>query len=145
MRIAALAVIVAVLSLPGMGSPAAVAAGSDSSGFDGSWDVIAVCPSNVNGTFSYTLQFVADVKAGVLHGLYGTEGKPASMTLDGTIQSDGSARFAAKGLTGDAVFAGGVKPATPYGYDVTATFKGSRGTGTRIGPGRTCNYSFQRR
>jgi hypothetical protein len=93
----------------------------------------------------YTLPFVAEVKAGVLHGLFGTEGKPASMTLDGTIQPDGSARLAAKGLSGDAVFSGGMKPATPYGYDVTATFKGSRGTGTKTTAGRICNYTFQRR
>jgi hypothetical protein len=124
----------------------ALAVGSDPAAFDGSWDVIAFCPSTASGTFGYTLQFAAQVKSGLLHGVYGTEGKPASLVLDGPIQPDGSAKLAAKGLTGDSDYTQGkVKPATPYGYDVTATFKGSRGTGTWVGGTRICNYSFQRR
>jgi len=122
------------------------AAGSDPAAFDGTWDVIALCPSTSDGAFGYTLQFTAQVQAGVLHGVYGTEGKPSSMTLDGAIQPDGSAKFAAKGRTGDSDYTQAkVKPATPYAYDVTATFKGARGTGTRVGGSRVCNYSFTRR
>ncbi len=143
MRTAALGLILAALLLPS-GSPA-VAAGSDPAAFDGTYDVIALCPSTSDGAFGYTLQFTAQVTAGVLHGVYGTEGKPASMTLDGPIQPDGSAKFAAKGLTGDSDYTQAkVKSATPYAYDVNATFKGSRGTGTRVGGTRICNYSFQR-
>ena len=124
-------------------SPAA-AAGSDSA-FDGTWDVLVLCPATGDGAFGYTLRFTAQVKAGVLHGLYGTEGKASSLTLDGAIQSDGSAKFAAKGLTGDSDYTQAkVKPATPYGYDVDATFKGSRGTGARVGGARICNYTFTR-
>ena len=127
------------------GLPVAKAA-ADSASFDGTWDVIALCPSTADGALGYTLQFTAEVKAGVLHGVYGTAGKASSLTLDGTIQPDGSSKFAAKGMTGDSAFTQAkVKPATPYSYDVTASFKGSRGTGTRIGGTRICNYSFARR
>jgi hypothetical protein len=144
MRAAALGVILMVMVEFGTSSPAA-AAGRDPAAFDGTWDVLALCPSTADGAFGYTLQFTAQVKAGVLHGLYGIQGKPSSMTLDGTIQPDGSAKFAAKGLTGDSDYTQAkVKPATPYGYDVTATFKSSRGTGTRVGGTRICNYSFTR-
>ena len=109
------------------------------------WGVIALCPSTPDGAFGYTLQFTAEVKAGVLHGQYGAAGQPASLALDGAIQPDGTAKLAAKGFTGDSDFTQAkVKPATPYGYDVTAQFKESRGTGTRVGPGRICNYSFVR-
>ncbi len=121
-------------------------AASGPTAFDGTWDVIALCPSTTDGALGYTLRFSAQVKSGVLHGVYGTEGAASSMTLDGTIAPDGSAKFAAKGLTGDSVYTQArVKPATPYGYDVTATFKGSRGSGTRVGDTRICNYSFTRR
>jgi len=124
--------------------PAAAAGPSDPAGFDGSWSVIALCPSTTDGAFGYTLQFAAGVKSGVLHGQYGTAGQPASLALDGPIAPDGTAKFAAKGLTGDSDYTQAkVKPATPYSYDVTAQFKGSRGTGTRVG-GRICNYTFQR-
>ena len=126
-----------------LGLSPASAAGLDSAAFDGTWDVIAFCPST-DGALGYTLQFVADVKGGVLHGLYGTQGKPASMTLDGTFQPDGTAKLAAKGLTGDSDFSqGSIKPATPYGYDVTATFKGSRHRHPDRQP--HLRYSFQRR
>ncbi len=124
----------------------AVPAAADPATFDRTWDVLALCPATADGAFGYTLQSSAQVKAGVLHGLYGTEGKPSFLMLDGTIQPDGTAKFAAKGLTDDSDYTQAkVKPATPYGYDVTATFKGSRGTGTRVGGTRICNYSFQRR
>jgi hypothetical protein len=118
---------------------------ADAGGFDGSWDVIAVCPST--GTaMGYTLQFPAQVTGGVLHGVYGTPGQASSMALDGTIQTDGSAKFMAKGLTGDSTFsAPKAKAGTPYSYEVAAAFKGSRGTGTRTDGTRVCNYSFTRR
>ncbi len=144
MRAAAFGFVLAAVVGLEVPSPAAVAAGPDLAAFDGRWDVLALCPSTGDGALGYTLRFTAQVSAGVLHGLYGAEGKASSMTLDGTIQSDGSAKFAAKGLTGDSDYTQAkVKPATPYGYDVTATFKGSRGSGTRVG-GRVCNYTFTR-
>lgn len=122
-----------------------MAAAPDAAAFDGTWDVLVLCPSTADGAFGYTLQFTAQVKSGLLHGLYGTAGKPSSLTLDGTIEPDGTAKFAAKGLTGDSVYTQAkAKPATAYSYDVTATFKGSRGSGVRVGGSRTCNYTFTR-
>ena len=120
-------------------------AASDTAAFDGTWIVILVCPHGADGAFGYTLQFDAAVKAGVLHGELGTQGKPGSLTLDGTIESDGTAKLAVKGLTGDPDYSTAhARQATPYAYDVSGHFKGSNGTGTRIG-GRYCNFSFQRR
>jgi hypothetical protein len=142
MRAAVLALVLAAIVQPLSGSPSA-AAGSDAAAFDGTWDVLVLCPRTSDGAFDYTLQFTAQVKSGVLHGIRGTEGKPSSLVLDGSIQPDGSAKFAAKGLTGDSDFSK-VKSGTPYGYDVTATFKGARGTGTRVGGTRVCNYTFVR-
>ena len=120
-------------------------AAPETAAFDGTWTVILVCPRAADGAFGYTLQFDAGVKAGVLHGQLGSPGKPGSLALDGTIEPDGTSKLAAKGLTGDPDYTTGrVREATPYAYDVSAHFKGSNGTGTRIG-GRYCNFSFQRR
>jgi hypothetical protein len=144
MRAAALALLLNLAIAPVAVSSAVAAGASDGTRFDGSWGVIALCPSTADGAFGYTLQFTAEVKAGMLHGQYGTAGQPASLALDGVIQPDGTAKLAAKGFTGDPDYTQAkAKPSTPYGYDVTARFEGSRGTGTRVG-GRICNYSFQR-
>jgi hypothetical protein len=133
------------LSLAAMVALGQACAWADAGGFDGNWDVIAVCPST--GTaMGYTLQFPAQVTGGVLHGVYGTLGQASSMALDGTIQTDGTAKFVALGLTGDSTFSAlNAKPGTPYRYEVAATFKGSRGTGTRTDGTRVCNFSFTRR
>lgn len=140
----ALCLVLTTMLVPLAGLPATAAGPSDAAAFDGSWSVLALCPATPDGAFGYTLQFTAEVKSGVLHGQYGTAGQASSLALDGTIAPDGSAKLAAKGFTGDALYSQAkVKAATPYSYDVTAQFKGSRGTGTRVG-GRTCNYTFQR-
>src|SRR5579862_1538329 len=136
--------LVLMVALAASGLPRSVEAASDAAGFDGTWSVVALCPATGGGTSNYTLQFTAQVTAGVLHGVYAGDGKTSSLTLDGSIQPDGTAKFTAKGRTGDSSFSqNNAKPGTPYGYDVTATFKGNRGSGTRVG-GRVCNYTFVR-
>lgn len=117
-------------------------AAADAGSFDGHWNVLALCPPTPNGLPAYTYQFSGDVKAGVFHALQGTAGQPGSLTVDGPIQSDGTAKFAAKGLTGSTLYTN-VPAGSPYGYDVTAKFQGARGTGERVG-GRTCTYTFTR-
>lgn len=132
-----MAIALALVSALWSGSAAA-----DAGSFDGHWNVLALCPSTPNGLAAYTYQFAADVKAGVFHAQQGTPGQPNSLSVDGPIQPDGTAKFAAKGLTGSALYTN-VPAGSPYGYDITAKFQGARGTGDRIG-GRACTYTFTR-
>ncbi len=117
----------------------------DAGRFDGNWVVTLVClPDPKNAFLGFTWQFAARVKDGVLHGQRGIAGLPASLTLDGPIQPDGSALLSAHGLTGDPFYAvGHVAQGTPFGYHVRAQFVGERGSGTRIEL-RACNYTFVR-
>lgn len=123
---------------------AALPAAAHAATFDGGWNVIILCPNTADGVVGYTLQFTAEVKGGVLHGQQGTAGKPSSLALDGTIEADGTAKLSVKGRTGATIFTtNNAQEGTPYSYDVTARFNGSRGTGSRVG-GRVCNFSFQK-
>jgi hypothetical protein len=88
------------------------------------------------------MEFLAQVRDGVLRGDYGTEGAPGSLRLQGEILPDGSARLDAKGLTGDPRFnLQGAPRGVPYGYQVAARFEGTRGTGRRMQV-RPCDLTF---
>lgn len=109
--------------------------------FDGRWNITVECP-NVQGASGYTLELTAQVKDGFLRGERGTEGEPASIRLQGTIQSDGSAKLDAKGFTGDPKYnANRVQQGVPYAYTVEARFEGTRGTGRRVQL-RPCDLTF---
>ena len=125
----------------GLASDKSASPGS-ASRFDGSWHVTIVCQKHPDGASGYTLQFPAQVKDGFLRGVMGTEGTPNSLRLQGDIQTDGSAKFDAKGLTGDSRFTPkGAQSGTPYAYQVAARFEGSRGTG-RASLVRGCDVTF---
>jgi hypothetical protein len=126
-------------------SPSAVWPAEDARRFDGNWAVTLVClPDPHNAFLGFTWQFAARIKDGVLHGQRGIAGLPASLTLDGPIQPDGSALLTAHGLTGDPFYTvGHVGQGTPFGYHVKAQFSGDHGSGNRIEL-RACNYSFVR-
>ncbi len=112
--------------------------------FDGKWQTIVSCdPSRGALGFSYT--FVSEVRDGTLHGLRGTEGKPSSLLIDGTIEDDGTGKFYASGFTGSKEFVPGVDTArgTSFGYHVRAHFDEKHGDGTRI-EGRPCRLEFER-
>jgi hypothetical protein len=116
----------------------------DPGSFDGHWNVLVLCPNTPEGVIGYTLRFSADVKGGTLHGQQGTPGQSSSMSLDGTIEPDGTAKLTVKGKTGSGFYTtGNVPSGSPYGYDVTAKFQGARGSGERVGD-RVCNYTFTR-
>jgi len=111
--------------------------------FDGSWNVVVFCPQS-DGAPASAIRFMAGVKDGVLHGERGNGGSRGSMTLDGTIQPDGTARLRASGITNDGDEVLGVTPRdASFVYEVAARFVGPRGLGARI-EGRVCHLNFTR-
>jgi TolB-like protein len=125
-----------------LGKKPRATAGSDARRFDGIWDVTLVCPQHTDGALGFSYQFIARVKDGVLHGEYGTPDTAPSLTINGTIERDGSAVIKANGLTGDPKYSvGRSQKSTSYSYHLSANFEGSRGTGKRIET-RVCNVTF---
>jgi len=109
--------------------------------FDGAWATTVSCPSSA-GAEGYSWQFTAQVKDGVFHGQFGTEGKPASATFDGKIQPDGSANILVKGLTGQSVYSvGRVAPGVEFSFHILARFNDTSGTGHRVEL-RPCDVTF---
>src|ERR1700691_4815756 len=91
--------------------------------FDGHWGVVLACPPSPDGGLPFTYRFAAQVRGGVLHGQNGTPGQPASLALDGHIQSDGSAQMIARGVTGQSAdTVNQTARGVPYQYDVSAQF-----------------------
>jgi len=112
--------------------------------FDGTWSVTQVCDATSGGARGYTWRYGATVTDGQFVGQRGTKGKPASMTLSGRIQPDGSASFIADGISGDAEH--NIKFAqaqTPIHYALVAKFEGTKGSGTRT-EGRVCRFTFEK-
>ena len=136
--------IVANMMLSALWSSATLAAPPSTTRFDGTWNVILACPKSPDGALPFTFRFIAGIKNAVLHGENGTAGQPGWMTLDGTIQSDGSAALDAHGLTGMTPYnANQVIRGVPYRHDVTAKFSDNRGTGSWPTP-RVCDFTFTR-
>jgi hypothetical protein len=117
---------------------------ADAQGFDGSWLTTVSCDA-ARDALGYSFQFVSIVKNGALHGLYGAEGQPSSLKIDGTIGPDGTGRLYAIGRTGSKEYVPGrdTPRGTQYGYNIQAHFAGATGTGRRI-EGRPCTYTFTR-
>jgi hypothetical protein len=113
--------------------------------FDGRWAVSLVCEDvTVNGTLveGYVYTFLADVKEGKLSGQKGQIGYPASLTMVGTIQPDGTAEINAQGMTNNPKTAvGRPQPGTPYSYRMRGTFTKTSGKATRIEL-RPCEATF---
>jgi TolB-like protein len=100
--------------------------------FDGSWEVNLNCPPYQSAK-GYIYKFNADVKDGILHAQYGTDGIAPCLTLDGKINVDGSSVLNVRGLTGDPKFIiGSAKKGSQYKYHVDANFTEYKGTGKRI-------------
>jgi hypothetical protein len=112
--------------------------------FDGKWRTTVSCEA-ARDALGYSFRFVSEVKNGKLRGLYGTEGKPSSLLIEGTIGSDGAGKLYAKGRTGSKEYVPGrdTPRGTEYGYNIDAHFKGATGTGTRV-EGRPCSLQFER-
>jgi serine/threonine protein kinase len=113
--------------------------------FDGIWSVtLNIHDYKDPGTGAvaqgYVSYFAAKVKNGVLHGELGTRGAAAFFEINGKIEADGTAILHLNGIRGAEKYnmsVGGEnhgRSGTPYAFDLTAQFKGRRGTGKRIGP-----------
>jgi hypothetical protein len=127
---------IAVLVLPGV-SP------SEES-FDGKWLTTVSC-EGARGALGYSFRFVSEVKNGNFRGLHGTEGKPSSLLIEGTVDADGSGKLYATGRTGSKEYVPGrdTPRGTEYSYSIEAHFKGTTGTGTRV-EGRPCSLQFEK-
>jgi hypothetical protein len=119
-----------------------LSAAPDAQNFDGSWLTTVSCDA-ARDALGYSYQFVSIVKNGLLHGLYGTEGEPSSLKIDGTIASDGTGRLYAIGRTGSKEYVPGrdTPRGTQYSYNIEAHFAGATGSGRRI-EGRPCTFAF---
>jgi uncharacterized caspase-like protein len=111
--------------------------------FDGKWDVTVRC-ADATGALGYGRALVATVANGVLHAEDPNPGRPM-LQLDGEIPPGGKTMLTAHGSTGDTVYSvGGVKPGTPYAYNIDAQFEKTRGTGKRVEL-RRCDLTFAKR
>jgi hypothetical protein len=119
-----------------------LSAAADTQNFDGSWLTTVPCDA-ARDALGYSYQFLSIFKNNSLHGLYGTEGEPSSLKIDGTIASDGRADATpsagrARRNTYPAV---DTPRGTQYSYNIEAHFVGATGSGRRI-EGRPCTFSF---
>ena len=113
-------------------------------GFDGKWLTTVSC-EGARDALGYSFRFVSEVKNGNFRGLHGTEGKPSSLLIEGTVGADGSGKLYATGRTGSKEYVPGrdTPRGTEYSYSIEAHFKGTTGTGTRV-EGRPCSFQFEK-
>jgi hypothetical protein len=113
--------------------------------FDGKWQTTVSC-EGARDALGYSFRFVSEVKNGNFRGLHGTEGKPSSLLIEGTVSADGAAKLYATGRTGSKEFVPGrdTPRGTEYNYNIEAHFEGTKGTGKRV-EGRPCSFEFEKR
>src|ERR1700733_13117499 len=113
-------------------------------GFDGKWLTTVSC-EGARDALGYSFRFVSEVKNGKVRGLHGTEGKPSSLLIEGTVRADGSGELYATGRTGSKEYVPGrdTPRGTEYSFNIEAHFKDRTGTGTRV-EGRPCSFQFEK-
>jgi hypothetical protein len=128
---------IALMVLPGVSL-------SDES-FDGKWRTTVSCEA-ARDALGYSFRFVSEVKDGKFRGVYGTEGKPSSLLIEGTVSADGTGKLYATGHTGSKEYVPGrdTPRGSEYSYSIEAHFKGTTGTGKRV-EGRPCSLQFEKR
>ncbi len=113
--------------------------------FDGRWAVTLVCDDlqyKEKLVKGYTYNFFIDVKAGQLQGQHKQVDTPASLTMIGTIQTDGTVDIHANGITGNQDYSvGRVQPGKPYSYRMLGSLTPTSGKATRIEL-RPCEATF---
>lgn len=120
--------------------PQMTKASSDTTAFDGTWQVTMSARNydNPNSTMSegYAYHFPMSIKNGVLHGERGNRGRWDFYEINGKIAADGTATIRADGITGAGTqfTKGHSPPGKPYTYAVSAQFKGRQGTGKSTAP-----------
>lgn len=127
---------IALMVLPGVALP--------EEPFDGKWLTTVSCEP-ARDALGYSFRFVSEVKNGRFRGLYGTEGKPSSLLIEGTVSTDGAGKLYATGRTGSKEHVPGrdTPRGTKYSYSIEAHFTGATGTGTRV-EGRPCSLQFEK-
>lgn len=110
--------------------------------FDGTWIGKETCDSKppfLEGYYQYALP----IKDGVLHAVFGDEGKPGSFVFDGRIEADGSASIIVKGL-----FAENDPlrrpPGSPFQYKIVLALKDASGAGVRTETARPCRMELSK-
>jgi hypothetical protein len=113
--------------------------------FDGKWLTTVSCEGS-RDALGYSFRFVSEVKNGNFRGLHGTEGKPSSLLIEGTVSADGVGKLYATGRTGSKEYVPGrdTPRGTEYSYSIEAHFNGKTGTGTRV-EGRPCSLQFEKK
>jgi hypothetical protein len=113
--------------------------------FDGKWLTTVSC-QGARDALGYSFRFMSEVKNGNFRGLHGTEGKPSSLLIEGTVSADGTGKLYATGRTGSKEYVPGrdTPRGTEYNYSIEAHFKGETGTGTRL-EGRPCSLQFEKK
>ena len=115
----------------------------DPARFDGTWNVTIECEP-YKAAAGYRLQFLAQVKDGVIDAQNGVTGEPSSLTMSGKISADGNGSVAVRGLTGNPTTTLNREArGTSYGYRANLRFEGSRGSGNRV-EARPCTLTFVR-
>ena len=116
----------------------------DKTHFDGSWLITIAC-SDAGGAKGYSMQIPSEVKDGVFHGQRGSEGQPNWLTVDGTIQLDGSTELFVQGVTSvPAYTVGNLPTGSNYSYHLVARFEDASAKGTRQEL-RPCNFTAVKR
>ena len=112
--------------------------------FDGKWLTTVSCAA-AGDALGYSYRFTGEVKNGKYRGLYGSEGTPGSLLVEGTVSGDGDGKLYATGWVGSKDYVPGRSSSrgAKYGYSVEAHFKGATGTGSRI-QGRSCSFQFDK-
>src|SRR5580658_5244168 len=120
------------------------AVSSAEEGFDGKWLTTVSC-EGARDALGYSFRFVSEVKDGKFRGLHGTEGKPSSLLIEGTVSADGTGKLYATGQTGSKEYVPGrdTPRGTEYSYSIEAQFKGTTGSGKRV-EGRPCSLQFEK-
>jgi hypothetical protein len=115
--------------------------------FDGAWDVTLTCAPyhEDDDAKGYVHRFPAEIRNGVLRGVYGTEGEPGWSLLTGSIAGDGSAALTLEGIVNNPAYSvNNAQRGKPYVNRVRAHFEPAAGTGQRVGK-RKCDFAFKRR
>ena len=112
--------------------------------FDGQWSVSLICEDTqymgrpVKG---YIYDFSVDVKDGKISGRYGQSAQPASLSMIGAIQQDGTVTINASGISSKNQKSTAGPTSSPYSYRMVGKFSHARGKAKRI-ESRPCEATF---
>lgn len=121
--------------------PARSASTSDLARFDGAWQIHINCQRPSGGTLQQSLEVVAKVNQGVLHGETGQEGEPGWRQIHGQIRNDGHADLIVKVIPNENARRRRNAPMTTIEFP--AVFQETSGLGQTQQP-RACSINFSK-